>query len=140
MLNSEASQEDAVKVSRADPLSLCPEAGHHVAGPWVVGLHLRSHIRWVGDLSALTKESPAPAQQMVLQPSSLRLQPAAVPSIANGRLQSSDPLTWPECHTLDRWWCWVQTGPSQGPAGPHGATGRSSLGLHPWGGGQGLDL
>lgn len=105
MLNfSQASQEDAEKVSLADPLSLClrrstvPEAEHLAAGPWAVCLHLCSHTQWVGDLSALTKENPPPPGTWFC---SLVPQPAAVPSITNRRLQSSDPLTWPECHP--RW-------------------------------------
>lgn len=82
-----------------------------MAGPWAVCLHLCSHTQWVGDLSALTKENPPPPGTWFC---SVMSQPAAVPSIANGRLPSSDPLTWPECHP-----CWAGggVGSKQGPTG-----------------------
>lgn len=43
---------------------------------------------------------PSPASGF-RSPAALLPQPVVVPSVTNGRLLSSGPLTWPECHT--RW-------------------------------------
>lgn len=52
------------------PRILCPSARGRTACGWTPGcvFALGLHIRWVGDLSALMKENPAPAQQMAFQP------------------------------------------------------------------------